>query len=391
MIKIKCKGYAEVSHKELKPMQGDLKKLSDLNYNKLKKEILDTGFSEPISVWKKGKNHFILNGHQRLVTLNRLEKEGYEIPPIPISLVDAKNKEEAKRKVLSLASQYGTVDAEGLKEFIADMSIEINEVFDHFEFPDIDKDEVLKSITSHDNAKRDEKEDDVPEVNAVDVSVNPGDIWELGQHRLMCGDATNMECVDLLMCGEKADIIYTDPPYGVGERTDRKSKGRGALAKNQDLPPVVGDESNETAVAAVELFWDIPGIWWGANYYSHVIPESGSWIVWDKRDGVKSDDNADCELAYSSIKKPARVFRHLWKGCIRQSEKDERKVHPTQKPIALAEWCFENYGDPKTVLDLFGGSGSTLIACQKTDRKCFMMEIDPRYCQIIINRCTYIT
>ena len=95
---------------------------------------------------------------------------------------------------------------------------------------------------------------------------------------------------------------------------------------------------------------------------------------------------SDMELAWSNYDCYAKEFRHKWDGPRKASEKGEQRVHPTQKPIALAEWCFENYGNPKSVLDLFGGSGSTLIACEKTNRKCYMMELDPHYCDVILLR-----
>ena len=230
-------------------------------------------------------------------------------------------------------------------------------------------------------------EDEIPE--KVETRCKLGDLWVLDGHRLLCGDSTDILAVERLMGGEKADMVFTDPPYGVNERTMRKSAGRGKLAEDHDFQPVIGDHSNQTAIDAYRLSKSLnikTLIFWGGNYYCNSLPEISSWIVWDKRNGVASDDNADCELAWCNNKKPARVYRHLWKGCIRASEKNETKVHPTQKPIMLAEWCFENYGNPKTILDLFLGSGSTLIACEKTNRKCYGMEIDPHYCDIIIER-----
>src|SRR5690606_26338161 len=105
----------------------------------------------------------------------------------------------------------------------------------------------------------------------------------------------------------------------------------------------------------------------GANHYCHAIPETANWLVWDKREEDKQrDGNSDCELAWvKSNAKSVRIFRYLWKGMIKASEHGEGRVHPTQKPVALAEWCFNEYAEnAKNVLDLFGGSGSTLIACE---------------------------
>jgi DNA modification methylase len=119
------------------------------------------------------------------------------------------------------------------------------------------------------------------------------------------------------------------------------------------------------------------------------LPETGNWLVWDKRvEENQRDYNSDAELAWVQSKaNSVRIFRHLWKGMIKDSEHGEGRVHPTQKPIALAEWCFNEYAPKsKTVMDLFGGSGSTLIACEKTGRQCFMMELSEKYCDVVVKR-----
>jgi DNA modification methylase len=199
------------------------------------------------------------------------------------------------------------------------------------------------------------------------------------------------------MAGEKVDMVFTDPPYGIDEETDRvehvKTFKKQGIAKKGSYSKIVGDTSIDTAV---EVFSLIDGlnvpivVYWGGNYYAHELPNSPCWVVWDKRveDGQR-DLNSDCELAW--VKHPhkasVRIFRHLWKVMIKGSEHGQGRVHPTQKPIALAEWAFAEL-DPKgkSVLDLFLGSGSTLIACEKTNRKCYGMEIDPHYCDVIIKR-----
>lgn len=236
--------------------------------------------------------------------------------------------------------------------------------------------------------------DAVPDV--VDTRCKPGDLWVLGGHRLLCGDSTDVLHVERLMGGIKPEMAYCDPPYGAdivgksGKLGGSKPFGNignmvAKVVKAGNYRPIIGDETTDTAVESFNICAAIAAVqvFWGAQYYADRLPPNRGWIVWDKQtDGSLGDG----ELAYSNMSKAVRIFQHKWSGMIKASEKDQRRVHPTQKPIALAEWCFENYGDPKTVVDLFLGSGSTLIACEKTGRRCFGMEIDAKYCDVILTR-----
>ncbi len=234
-------------------------------------------------------------------------------------------------------------------------------------------------------------EDSVPEVPDEPTS-KLGDLYQLGNHRLLCGDSTDILQVEKLMNGEKADMVFTDPPYGINESAAKRgSRETNSLAKsNKHLKEFI-DDSTQYAIDAFNLCQtlEIPvQVWFGANYYCHDLPQTNNWLVWDKRlEEKQTDNNSDAELAWiQDGRSSTRIFRHLWKGLIKGSEHGERRVHPTQKPVALAEWCLLKYEASKSCLDLFGGSGSTLIACEKTNRKCFMMELDPHYCDIIVAR-----
>jgi DNA modification methylase len=210
--------------------------------------------------------------------------------------------------------------------------------------------------------------DDVPEVDQNVFKVEQGQIWELGDHRLMCGDSTDKGDVDRLMDGAKADMVFTDPPYGM--KAVEKS---GVLSKR--YKPIVGDQDPDLAKKVFRKFGNIPGIWWGANYFASMLPDASKWLVWDKNNG--GSDQTDCELAWTNLNGVVRKFTMA-------SEKKDR-VHPTQKPVALIEWGFA-FMEAPGILDPFLGSGSTLIACEKTGRKCYGMEIDPHYCSVIIKR-----
>lgn len=233
-------------------------------------------------------------------------------------------------------------------------------------------------------------EDQVPE--AGPAYVVRGDVFTLGRHRLLCGDSTNIEAVESLLGGSSVDMVFTDPPYGIDEKTDRAAASPTRKTKGNTFDKILGDDSIDTAVGAYSIADALTSIvvYWGGNYYAHKLPPSACWAVWDKRvEENQRDKNSDCELAYVKhpSKESVRIFRHLWKGMIKGSEHGQGRVHPTQKPVALAEWALNEFGpEGKTVLDLFGGSGSTLIACEKTNRQCFMMELDPKYCTAILNR-----
>lgn len=261
------------------------------------------------------------------------------------------------------------------------MNLEVKPI-DIKEFTDNEKE------NQENKEKKKEKEEEIPEVTKGEPKSKLNELWLLGEHRLLIGDCTVKENVDRLMNGEKADMVYTDPPYGVNERTDRKSKGRGKLAECNDFSPVHGDD--KPFQPSIILGFECPKIIWGANYFSERLPASSSWIIWDKRDGINSNDNADCELAWSDIGGPARIFRHLWNGMIKASEQREKRVHPTQKPVALAEWCISKT-QYTNIVDLFLGSGSTLIACEQTKRRCFGMEISPQYADVILTRFAKLT
>lgn len=384
-LSIRCSGADSVSIHELRPFQDDIKTMTPSVLKKLENVLIQHGFSEPISVWGNSPDgqKWILNGHQRLTALQSLESKGWFIPPIPVAYVDAEDEFEARKKVLTLASQYGDFQQDHMAEFIAKAHLDLNWVKDNtrlaagdFKWP------VM--VTPQD-------EDEVPPPPAVPTA-RLGDIYQLGRHRLMCGDSMSIDDVEKLMDGNHADMVYTDPPYGINEETDRAFAAKSRKAKGNTFQKIIGDDSIDTALSAYAIADNKSDIvcYWGGNYFAHKLVPSSCWVVWDKRVEEKDRDlNSDCELAYVKhpVKKSVRIFRHLWKGMIKASEHGEGRVHPTQKPVALAEWCFNELApNSKTILDLFSGSGSTLIACEKTKRQCFMMELEPVYIDVIIQR-----
>lgn len=382
-IEIKCQGARTAKVTDLRPFQGNLKNLSAENYHRLKKEILELGFSEPVSVWDHKGELLLLNGHQRVRTLQQMIIEGYDCPEIPISVIEANNKKEAKKKILALTSQYGEITKDGLYEFMSEAEISMKEIEESFRFPEIDFDNFKSDF--FEEPSNPEKDDAIPEKPPAVCQM--GELWILGEHRLLCGDSTKIEDVENLMGGEKADIVFTDPPYGLGE----------SKSFNEDHPDYKDDEPFDIMSLQIEGDFVI----WGANYYEKLpMPRNKiGWIVWDKRpsrDNWTKDDGkreaADrrfgqhFEIACTNVSEArGKMIRKTWGGFYGTAGNNEDEiVHKTQKPVDLSADIMQPRH--KIVLDYFGGSGSTLIACEKTKRKCFMMEIDPHYCDVIIAR-----
>lgn len=230
-----------------------------------------------------------------------------------------------------------------------------------------------------------------------------GEIIELGRHRLMCGDATNRDDVMRLVDGEQVNLVLTDPPYGMNVQNSKGRIGGGkrlTLSGNSTLylesrkyPPLIGDNSPETSRKHYEIAKTISKkfIVWGGQYFAKFLPVNGGWLFWNKRTG--NSFFSDGELAYTNIGKRVRMYTQLWNGvcmegnyALNAREKTSR-IHPTQKPVELHMKILEDFSKPDdVVLDCFGGSGTTLIACEMTGRKCLMMEISPDYCDIIRKR-----
>ena len=354
------------------------------NLKAIRGSIKQFGVVEPLVVRRQ--NNVVIGGNGRLTVLKQL---GHT--EVPVHYVDL---DDQKAKALAIAlnrtselSEFNTdVLMKQLKE-LQNSDFDIGEI--GFDAEDIQFDvPPVEGLTDP---------DEVPE--NVETRCKPGDLWILGNHRLLCGDSTNVQHVERLMGGEKADMVFTDPPYGidvvgagksfgsVGAGKSFGSVGAGNVVKANKYSTIVGDDTTDTT----KEFWQAcqaigltDFVIWGGNYFTDFLPPKKCWIVWDKK-GREWDDNfSDFEMAWTSYNKPAKIFTHVWMGMVQSGER-EKRVHPTQKPSNLVADCLE-YLKAGSVYDGFLGSGSTLIACEKTNRKCYGMEIDPHYCDVIIER-----
>jgi len=237
--------------------------------------------------------------------------------------------------------------------------------------------------------------DEIPE--QVPAISKLGDVWLLGEHRVMCGDSSDEKMIDALLNKKIIQMIFTDPPYGMELDTDFTKMGDTGKAHRK----VANDDKQFDASLIVRKFANCKEIFlWGADYYVETLqrqyPNLGSWIIWDKysdeRIGLLDGRfGSTFETCWSKTKHKREIARVLVTTNY-TSRGDETRVHPTQKPVALAKWFFDRWGNEKDiVLDLFGGSGSTLIAAQETNRIAYLMELDPHYVDVICARFQKVT
>ena len=404
-ISIKCETKDTMKLEDMTVLQGNLKARTGDDYAKIKKSILKYGFSFPAFIWveKKTKTNYLIDGTGRYSALKQMQEEGYIIPEIPIVYIQAKDKAEAKNKLLRLNSQYGKMSKDSVLEFASDIELDFSEIA----LPD-----TTISFEDVQETQETQGDDDIPDIDEKEKpNSERGCMYELGNSILMCGDSTSAEDVARLMGGEKADMVFTDPPYGMGLDTDYSSmKNKLGFQERKNLKNgkkyaqgIVDDFKPELITTVFENFGYCKEIFlWGADYFAEMLEDknNGSWVVWDKRASAENDlakdESADkmygsCfELCWSKNKHKRDIARVKWAGVFgTEKEFDHKRYHPTQKPIKLIEWFMTRYArGGQLVVDLYGGSGSTLIGCEKNGLRCRTMELDPHYCDVIRKRYT---
>ena len=433
-MEVKCKTNDTLPLSELTEFQGNLKERTDADYAKITKSIKKHGFAFPFFVWKHGGINHVLDGHGRIGALKRMVAQGEHLPPLPVVYVNAKDENDAKELLLKLNSHYGQMTAESVRDFLGDLQID---------FEDLSLPEGVLDLSKELKEKETIDDDELPEIYEMESDSKPGEIYELGRHRLMCGDSTNSQDMQTLMAGTKADMVLTDPPYNVGlgmgesleEKKERKRRTDGKVIMNDKMGDSefldflkaantnfknnlknggvfyiwyasieslnfrkslqeTGLEIRQTLIWVKHTFsfgrqdyqwkhepclygWKEGGAhyWDGRRDLSTVIDERPNYKKMDKDALLKEIEKLRGENIPSTIiyeDKPARS--------------DE---HPTMKPVRLFERLIKNSSKQEDiVLDPFGGSGTTVIACAKTNRIARTMELDPKYCDVIRRRWT---
>ena len=347
------------------------------------------GFKNPVIL---DKNNVIVCGHTRIKSAERLG-----IKEIPCIYADDLTEEQVK--AFRLADNKVSEKAEWDLDLLNEELFELKEL-------DFDMDVLgFENVDLNDEEQKEIVEDDVPELPKEAIT-KYGDIWQLGEHRLMCGDSTKKEDVEKLMDGNKADLVFTDPPYGMNLDTDYTKMNNDSNVEFKQQKNIVGGKKYNVVIGDNEDFKPelVTTIFdnldyckeifiWGADYYPELLKDykKGNFIIWDKRDDNPQFDKmfgSQFEVCWSKNKHKKEIVRVRWCGVFgTETEFDKKRVHPTQKPSKLASWFIEKYSNENDlIVDIYGGSGSTLIACEQLNRKCYMMELDPKYCDVIITR-----
>lgn len=367
-----------VSINELKVDGENPNRMTSKQLARLKSSIEKYGFIVPIIT---NKDLVVADGEQRLTTAQQLQMKQVPVIRLNVEDVDRRllrqvlNKLRGEHELVADALEFERIIEAGHEDELK-LLLDIN---------DSQLERYLAEIR-----EPNQETYEIPEIDKIKTDIQRGDIYVLRNHRLMCGDATDKGDVQQLMNGQKADLLLTDPPYGINRvgKDGRISKDsvntKGYVIKARVYAEFQGDKGFNLKPCLHTEFFD-KMIIFGGNYFTDVLPPTNSWIIWDKRpEGVETTYFSDFEMAWANFGKP-RIKKHTWSGAIREGKK-ENLIHPCQRPVELYVWCLSLAENISSVADLFGGSGSTLIACEQTGRICYMMEIDPRYCQVIVNR-----
>ena len=357
----------EISVKDLKPYAKNTKKHDKTQIANVAESIKQYGFVQPIVI---DKDNVVVIGHCRLLAAKQLNMK--EVPCVCVE--DLTEEQVRALRIVDNKSNESEWDY----GFLADELSELDLSDFDFDFGIEDEEEETEIV-----------EDEAPEVDEdAEPITKLGDIWQLGRHRLVCGDSTDKATVELLMDGKKADMVFTDPPYGV----DYEGINNDSRSGLEDLLTSAFENYKENCIdgASVYCFHSDKC----ADIF-HAVFRSfchfSSMIIWEKQSLVLSQGD------YQSIHEPClygwfdngthRFFGDRKQTSVWQFDRKSIEGHTTPKPIGFICKALENSSKKnEKVLDLFGGSGSTLIACEQLDRTCYMMELDPKYCDVIIKR-----
>jgi len=362
----------------IKPYENNPRKLKDSAIDKVAMSLKEYGFRQPIVV---DKDRIIVVGHTRYRASKKL---GFK--EVPITIADNLTPEQinAYRIADNRTAEESEWDSELLKMEIKDLEAKDFKL----DLLGFNEDQLNDMLFEEKQGLTDE--DEVPEAPEEPIS-KLGDIWKLGNHRLMCGNSVDYEDVHKLMDNKIADLVNTDPPYGVNYQSNMRTKSeKFDVIKNDDkildITPMIDKFSKGWVF--IWTTWKVIDKWLD-NTKSFGFPTN--MVVWHKGGGgigdLKKTFSTDYEMALVFNRGAELCGKRIGSVWKLQKDKAIKYKHPTQKPVELSVEAIDKTTNPKSiVMDLFLGSGSSLIACEKMDRICYGMELDPKYCDVIIKR-----
>lgn len=367
---------------KIRPYAGNQKEHPEKQIENIATSIREFGFIQPLVLDKENE---IVIGHGRFLAAQKLE-----LKTAPVVYVENLTKEQVRKlRIIDNKLNESSWNVEKLKADLDELD------FSEFDISFEDLFETLDEMSGKEEQSIEEGETPPPPAKP---KAKPGQIYRLGRHRLMCGDSTSREDVEKLIDGDKIALVLTDPPYGVNivASEDGESgivgfgeKGKNKIADCKQYLPIKGDETTDTARLNYEILKDVSEnqIIFGGNYFTDFLPPRACWCIWDKEN---TGNFADAELAWTSFDKGAKLYRWLWNGLCRKGERNvegKTRVHPTQKPVGMLALIIKDFSkENDCILDCFGGSGSTLMACEQTNRSCYMIEYEAAYIDVIIKR-----
>ena len=358
---------------ELIPYINNSRTHSDQQVQQVAASIKEFGFTNPILI---DEDSGIIAGHGRLQAAQMMGMD--EVPTITLEGLT-----EAQRKAYVIADNQLALNAgwdlDALKLEI-DRLGELDFDIDLLGFDD----DMLAGLMEEEPAEGLTDEDEVPELEDDPVTVE-GDVWVLGKHRLMCGDSTSIDAVDKLMDGNKADMVFTDPPYNLDYQgvSDKREK-----IKNDKMPDSDFKDFLIQSVMSCETMY-VCCSWQYSHLFKEAMEEMArkpkAMIIWNKVNPAQHLDKYfkqhEIIFYYGDFGGQKTLRGDIW-----EMKRQRNTVHPTMKPVELIDMAMADQPEKKKVYDGFGGSGSTLISCEKNHRDCYMMELDPKYCDVIIKR-----
>lgn len=402
-VKIDCKGEKMVKLDDLIPFQEDLKTLAQEDKEKIKKILLEQGFKFPFFVWKNKDKNYILDGHQREIVLKEMREEAIEIPEeFPVVFIKAKDKREAKKLILHINSKYGKITEEGFIDFLEGLEVDVG-FLDTLALPEIDisfiKDEYFTETEENgENVKDDKpgskKERSTKEREELPPISKPGDLWLLGDHRVFCGDCREVNYIEKFK-GEKGEAILTDPPYRMGKEfqgenyTEEEyfnllySAFEELTIENSCLvcfQATKGASIKATIKAGEEAGFEF------VRFFPMYKPndETFPWRSWlQKTEAILIFQMG--KGSYNEVKPYSHdhyTFNHSG-GELNEGE----GWHPSIKPLEVVKDLLQRVTtEGAIVYDPFLGSGTTLLAAEESGRKCYGIEIEPKFVDVVIRR-----